>query len=321
MNALVIQPLSAELPALLIEDIDRAANFAKLDKAESTCAAYRSDFAIFRSWCTSRGVAALPATPETVAAFLAHQAENGLAASTISRRGAAIRYAHKLAGHEPPTNSEVVKAMLRGIRRAVGTAPKGRKAPMIAEIMHRVSRAAALDLKGLRDRALLLLGFGGAFRRSELVALNVEDVEFTDVGLRVTIRKSKTDQEGVGVTIAIVRGGACCPAKALREWLDAAKIESGPIFRPVRKGNRVGASRLSGKTVCVLVKAYAALIGLDAATIGAHSLRSGFLTSAARRGASVFKMRDVSRHKSMDVLQSYVRDADLFRDHAGAGLL
>jgi site-specific recombinase XerD len=321
MNALIPIPNADQLLALPVKDIDRAASYARQDKAESTRAAYRSDFAIFRTWCASRGVNALPATPETVAGFLAAQAEAGLAASTISRRGAAIRYAHKLAGHERPTNSEVVKATLRGIRRAVGTAPKGRKAPMIAEIMHRVSRAAALDLKGLRDRALLLLGFGGAFRRSELVALNVEDVEFTDDGLRVTIRKSKTDQEGVGVTIAIVRGGACCPAKALREWLDTAKIESGPIFRPVRKGNRVGDSRLTGKTVCVLVKAYAALIGLDATTIGAHSLRSGFLTSAARRGASVFKMRDVSRHKSMDVLQSYVRDADLFRDHAGAGLL
>jgi site-specific recombinase XerD len=321
MNAIIISPCVEQLPALPEVDLDRAANFARQDKSPATRAAYQSDFSIFRTWCASRGVNALPATPETVAGFLAAQAEAGLAASTISRRGAAIRYAHKLAGHEPSTNNEVVKATLRGIRRAVGTAPKGRKAPMIAEIMHRVSRAAALDLKGLRDRALLLLGFGGAFRRSELVALNVEDVEFTDDGLRVTIRKSKTDQEGVGVTIAIVRGGACCPAKALREWLDTAKIESGPIFRPVRKGNRVGDSRLTGKTVCVLVKAYAALIGLDATTIGAHSLRSGFLTSAARRGASVFKMRDVSRHKSMDVLQSYVRDADLFRDHAGAGLL
>jgi site-specific recombinase XerD len=321
MNAIIISPRVEQLPALPEADLDRAADFARQDKSPATRAAYQSDFSIFRAWCASRGVNALPATPETVAGFLAAQAEAGLAASTISRRGAAIRYAHKLAGHEPPTNSEVVKATLRGIRRAVGTAPKGRKAPMIAEIMQRVSRAAALDLKGLRDRALLLLGFGGAFRRSELVALNVEEVEFTDDGLRVTIRKSKTDQEGVGVTIAIVRGGACCPAKALREWLDTAKIESGPIFRPVRKGNRVGDSRLTGKTVCVLVKAYAALIGLDATTIGAHSLRSGFLTSAARRGASVFKMRDVSRHKSMDVLQSYVRDADLFRDHAGAGLL
>ncbi len=138
-------------------------------------------------------MSALPATAESVAGFLAWQAENGLAA--ISRRGAAIRYAHRLAGHELPTNSEAVKASLRGIRRAVGTAPK-RKAPAVAEIKHRMSRAAALALKGLRDRALLLLGFGGAFRRSELVALNVDDIEFTDEGLRVTIRKSKTTKRG-----------------------------------------------------------------------------------------------------------------------------
>jgi site-specific recombinase XerD len=209
---------------------------------------------------------------------------------------------------------------LRGIRRAVGTAPK-RKAPAVAEIMHRMSRAAALDLKGLRDRALLLLGFGGAFRRSELAALNVDDLEFTDDGLRVTIRRSKTDQEGQGVTIAIVKGGACCQVKAIMEWLAAARIEAGPIFRPVAKGNRVKDTRLTPKSVCTVVKAYAAMIGLDATAYGAHSLRSGFLTSAARKGASIFKMRDVSRHKSMDVLQSYVRDADLFRDHAGAGLL
>jgi site-specific recombinase XerD len=312
----------AHVPAMPIEvDIGKAADFARQDKAPSTRAAYQSDFRIFTRWCASRGVSALPAAAETVAAFLAAQAEAGLAASTITRRGAAIRYAHKLAGHEPPGNSEAVKATLSGIRRTVGTAPRNRKAPLLSEAMHRISRAAALDLKGLRDRALLLLGFGGAFRRSELAALNVDDLEFTDDGLKITIRRSKTDQEGLGVTIAIIKGGACCPVKAVMEWCAAARIESGPIFRTVRKGNRVLETRLTPKSVCVIVKDYAALIGLDATKIGAHSLRSGFLTSAARRGASVFKMRDVSRHKSMDVLQSYVRDADLFRDHAGAGLL
>jgi site-specific recombinase XerC len=146
MNAIIISPCVEQLPALPEADLDRAANFSRQDKSPATRAAYQSDFSIFRTWCASRGVNALPATPETVAGFLAAQAEAGLAASTISRRGAAIRYAHKLAGHEPSTNNEVVKATLRGIRRAVGTAPKGRKAPMIAEIMHRVSRAAALDL-------------------------------------------------------------------------------------------------------------------------------------------------------------------------------
>jgi integrase len=154
-----------------------------------------------------------------------------------------------------------------------------------------------------------------------LVALNVADIEETEDGLRVTIRRSKTDQEGQGVTIAIVRGGACCPVKALRAWLGAAGISEGPMFRPVRKGGKVLDQRLTAKSVCDLTKAYADRVGLDGAAFGAHSLRSGFLTSAARRGASVFKMRDLSRHKSMDVLQAYVRDADLFQNHAGAGLL
>jgi integrase len=149
----------------------------------------------------------------------------------------------------------------------------------------------------------------------------VADLEETEDGLRVTIRRSKTDQEGLGVTIAIVRGGAYCPVKAVKAWLDAAGITEGPIFRPVRKGGAVRDRRLTAKSVNDIVKASAASVGLDASNFGAHSLRSGFLTSAARRGASIFKMRDVSRHKSMDVLQSYVRDADLFRDHAGAGLL
>jgi integrase len=155
------------------------------------------------------------------------------------------------------------------------------------------------------------------------VALDVADFEETEDGLRVTIRRSKTDQEGVGTTIAIVRGGASCPVKVLRAWawLNAAGIAEGAVFRPVRKGGKVLDRRLSAKSVCDVVKAYAEHVGLDGAAFGAHSLRSDFLTSAARRGANVFKMRDVSRHKSMDVLQAYVRDADLFRDHAGAGLL
>ena len=184
-----------------------------------------------------------------------------------------------------------------------------------------MAQAAPVGLKGLRDRALILLGFAGAFRRSELVALDVADLEETDEGYRITIRRSKTDQEGVGAVIAIVRGGSTCPVKAVRAWLAASGISEGPLFRPVAKGGRLGARRLTANSVCDLVKAYAVRLGLNAADFGAHSLRSDFLTSAARRGASVFKMRDVSRHKSMDVLQAYVRDADLFRDHAGAGLL
>jgi site-specific recombinase XerD len=316
----VIPKRVALLPALPAADLDRAAAFARQDKAPSTRAAYQSDFASFQVFCLSRGVSSLPALPETVAAYLASEAESGLKPSTISRRCAAIRYAHKVAGHEPPTNAEAVKATLRGIRRSTGVAPV-RKAPAVAEIMRDMAHAAPTGIKGLRDRALLLLGFGGAFRRSELVALDVADLEETEDGLRVTIRRSKTDQEGIGTTIAIVRCGASCPVKALRAWLNAAGIAEGAVFRPVPKGGKVLDRRLTAKSVCDLVKAYADHVGLDGAAFGAHSPRSGFLTSAARKGASVFKMRDVSRHKSMDVLQAYVRDEDLFRDHAGAGLL
>jgi len=316
----VITEQVAPLPVLPAADIDRAASYAKQDKSPATRAAYRGDFASFQAFCLSRGVASLPATPETVAAYLASEAESGLRPSTISRRCAAIRYAHKLAGHEPPTNSEAVKATLRGIKRSVGTAP-ARKTPVLAETARAMSLAAPDGLKGVRDRALLLLGFSGAFRRSELVALDVADVEEIEDGLRVTIRRSKPDQEGQGQVIAVMRGRTCCPIKALRAWLDAAGITEGPIFRPVAKGGNLRNSRLSAKSVCDITKAYARRVGLDGTAYGAHSLRSGFLTSAARRGASVFKMRDVSRHKSMDVLQTYVRDADLFRDHAGAGLL
>jgi hypothetical protein len=122
-------------------------------------------------------------------------------------------------------------------------------------------------------------------------------------------------------TIAIARGVTTCPVKAVKAWLQAAGINEGPLFRPVAKGGRLGAERFTDRSVCKVVKAYAKRIGLEATDFGAHSQGAGFLTSAARRGASVFKMRDVSRHKSMDVLQAYVRDADLFRDHAGAGLL
>jgi site-specific recombinase XerD len=176
-------------------------------------------------------------------------------------------------------------------------------------------------LKGLRDRALLLLGFAGAFRRSELVALDVADIAETEAGLLVTIRRSKTDQDGEGVTIAVPRGDVACPARALREWLDAAGIEAGPIFKPINKAGTVSGERLTDRSVANIVKAYAGRAGFDANLFSGHSLRSGFLTSAADKGASIFKMMDVSRHKSVDTLRGYVRDAELFKDHAGAGLL
>ena len=317
-NLTVIE--SAEnLPAALGPDLVSAIDLAHAEKAVSTRKAYGTDFRLFKAWCDARGVSSLPAAAETVAAYLAVEAKMAKP-STLGRRVAAIRYAHRLAGLPLPTDAEGVKATMRGIRRTLGSA-KVRKTPAVAAKMLGMVATAPNDLVGRRDRALLLLGFAGAFRRSELVALDVADVDETDAGLRVRIRLSKTDQEGQGVTIAIARGDIACPVKALRDWLGAAGIEAGALFRPINKAARVAEKRLTDRSVANIVKAYAERAGFDAKMFSGHSLRSGFLTSAAAKGASIFKMMDVSRHKSVETLRGYVRDAEIFKDHAGAGLL
>jgi site-specific recombinase XerC len=237
------------VPALPAADFELAKDFARAEKAAATRKAYRSDFDLFCTWCEGRRVSALPAAPETVAAFLAAEAARGIKASSIGRRVAAIRYAHKLAGHtDPPTNSEAVKATVRGIRRTIG-AGKVRKTPATAEKVIAMVTTSRSDMKGLRDRALLLLGFAGAFRRSELVALDCEDLEQTAEGLRITIRHSKTDQEGQGAVIAILRGAIACRVAAVKAWRDAAGIETGPLFRPVSKGGKIESARLSDRAV------------------------------------------------------------------------
>ncbi len=320
MSTALTVPQAINLPAALAPDLAAAVNYAKAEKAPATRKAYGTDFRLFRAWCEARGANALPAAPETVAAYLAAEAGQGVKPSTLGRRVAAIRYAHRLGHLDTPTDSEAVKATVRGIRRTFGGA-KVKKTPAVAAKMKGMVATAPDRLSGLRDRALLLLGFAGAFRRSELVALDVSDIEETESGLRVTIRRSKTDQEGEGATIAIARGDVACPEKALRAWLDAAGIESGPVFRPINKAGTVANSRLTDRSVANIVKAYAGRAGFDATTYSGHSLRAGFLTSAAGNGASIFKMMDVSRHRSVDTLRGYVRDAELFKDHAGAGLL
>jgi site-specific recombinase XerD len=221
-----------------------------------------------------------------------------------------------------------VKATARGIRRTVG-GTKTRKAPITDDTLRAIvatlpasagkSRQPDRAFAGLRDRALLLLGFAGAFRRSELIALNVADVIENKEGLRVIIRRSKTSLEAT--TIAIPRGTKACPVLALKTWLAAAGIKRGALFRRVNKAGRVLPDRLSPQSVALVVKAHAKRAGLDPVQFSAHSLRAGFLTSAARRGASLFKMMDVSRHRSLSTLKGYIRDGEMFADHAGKGLL
>jgi site-specific recombinase XerD len=291
-------------PPALSDDIDAANDYAAQATAPATVRAYRSDIAAFTSWCHARGVEPLPASP-----------------GSIGRAVAAIAYFHRLAGHEPPTGTELVKRTMRGIRHALGTAPD-RKAPVTADRIGAMLACIPADtLAGLRDRALLLLGFAAALRRSELIALTVADLEWVEDGLRLRIARSKTDQEGAGAVIAIPTGHKLRPCAAVRAWLAAAAITEGVVFRQVNKGGCVGSASLSGRTVADVVKRHAAAAGLDAAVFSGHSLRAGFVTSAAAAGATIFKMQAVRRHKSLDVLAGYVRDADAFKDHAGDDFL
>jgi integrase len=249
-------------------------------------------------------------------------AERGLRPATIARRCAAVRHHHHLAGVDPlPTDAAIVKTTMKGLRRSLGAA-QAKKAPISNVVAKRLVDAAPdVSLKGRRDRALLMLGFAGAFRKSEVVALNVEDLEFCDEGVRVTIRRSKTDQEAKGQIIAVLRGaGPFCPVRLLREWLDAAGIIGGALFRQVPKGGKRIGGRLGGRAYYEIIKRGIAAIGLDASKFGSHSMRSGWISTAARNGASVWKMKEISRHKSTDVLAGYIREAELFQQHASVGM-
>jgi integrase len=215
---------------------------------------------------------------------------------------------------------EKVKAVLSGIRRTIGAAPV-RKRAATSDMVIAMS-ATGTSLRALRDRAIILLGFAGAFRRSELVALDVEDLEEAPEGLLVAIRRSKTDQEGIGRKIAIPRGEIACPVAALRAWLEAAGITEGAVFRRVfnKRAQRVTDKRLAARNVATIVKTAAAKLGLEAAAFAGHSLRAGFVTSAVKRGANLIKITDVTGHRSLEMLKTYSRDAEAFVGHAGAGL-
>jgi len=299
---------------------DQARAFQRAGKAESTRRAYRSDWAQFVAWCEQFGFQAAPASPLAVLEFLSHEATRGAKASTVARRLAAIRFSHKLAGHPDPTDDEGLREGLRGIRREIGTRPT-QKAAATAEILAALLMRTPDTLTGKRDRALLALGFAGAFRRSELVALDVADLRDDPEGLRVTVRKSKTDQEGRGIEKAIPHGRFIRPVELVRVWLDAAGITEGPVFRPVNKAGRVEAERLGPKTVERVLKHYCTAAGLDASTFGAHSLRAGYITTAAERGADLARIMDQSGHRDPRTVVGYIRRANAFKGHSGSGFL
>jgi site-specific recombinase XerD len=290
---------------------DRVTEFLTASKAPATLRAYRSDWAAFTAWCETHAVTPIPASAETIARYITDLA-GVKAVATIQRRLTSISMAHQTAGHETPTRHSLVRETWRGIRRTFGTASQGKTPLRSADIRTLVSRLDVSTTIGVRDRALLVVGFAGAFRRSEVVALDVDDVTESTNGLVVVIRRSKTDQEGEGASIGLPFGSdpATCPVRTLRAWLDRAEIDTGPIFRVITRHGDIGA-RMSGRAAAERVKVACGRAGLDPSRYGGHSLRAGLITSAIEGGATEHRTMLHSRHKSVHVFRTYVRDLNL----------
>lgn len=317
---------------------DHEMALAMKSRSEATRRAYASDLNHFGEWCSARHAVALPATVETVRAYVAHLAQrfdtdgspcdhggeckcsSRFAPATITRRLAAISVAHQLAGMESPTRDATVRAVLTGARRSIGTAQREAAPVGTIEVRRIVARMGDGTLTEMRDRAILLAGLALAARRSELVGLDVEHLERCDEGYRVTIARSKTDQEGRGAVRALVHGNDpdTCPVMALERWLAAAAITSGPVFRKVHKGGKsVSDRRLGGEAVSAVVKARAPLAGLDPSRVSGHSLRAGFVTTAAAAGVMERRIAAQTGHApNSPVLRRYIRHGSVFKENA-----
>jgi len=342
-----VEALEPYLPDLSPSDRERVERYVGRASADATLRAYKSDWRLFCAWCQENGYAPLPAAPAVVAAFVTLLAETGfvpaqprrskrgavlamkaaapLGRATIGRRLAAIVFAHRAAGLDPPTarpDAARLERAMRAIRKDKRDDPSARKRAADGDILRDMLRGITGDtLRAHRDRALLAIGMAGAFRRSELVAITVGHVSEDGRGLLVRVPSSKTDQEGRGHVVAIPDGRRLEPVRHYRAWLDLAGIAHGPVFRKLTPQGRLTAKAMNAQGVALVVKAAATQAGYPPELFSGHSLRAGFLTEAGRQNANLFKMKEHSRHASLEMVAEYVRDHERFREHAGEGFL
>jgi integrase len=319
-DAAPLAVLEADAAATLEELRAEARQAADEARAASTERAYAADWRDFSAFCARIGRGRLPAEPETLTLYLADLSRRGRKPATWSRKLAAIAVYHRAAGFEAPTEHEVVRSVHRGFRRRTGVAQVQKDALVDDGLRQVVGAIDPATLAGARDRALLLLGFAGALRRSELAALEVEDLCFEPEGIVVRLRRSKGDQEGEGVSIAIPLGEtATCPVLAVQRWLERAELVEGRLFRRIDRHGNLGAA-LSAWAIGEIVKRRAADVGLEG-DFGGHSLRSGLATSAARAGKTEASIMRHGRWKSVEVARRYIRAGQRWDDNAAAGLL
>lgn len=304
------------------EAVEKVREFIGAAKAANTRRAYQADWRHFASWCEASGLEPLRAEPQTVALYLASLADSHRA-STLTRRLSSITKAFQTAGLASPASLEhaVVGETLKGIRRVKGIAPVT-KAPLLTDDIRKVLAALPADLSGVRDRALILVGFAGGFRRSELAAIDVRDLRESTEGLTIRVRRSKIDPEAEGRNVAIPFGEneETCPVRAVSAWREAAAIVEGPLFRGVTRQGRVTEPRLHPDSIGQIVKRMVSEAGFDPAAYAGHSLRAGMATQASMNGASELAIMRQTGHRSVAMVRRYIREGSLFRDNPAGKL-
>ena len=293
----------------------------KSSKANNTVRAYKSDFNDFSLFCAQNGFKPLPSEPKIVSLYLTYLSTKDIKMSTLKRRLVSIGVIHKLKGHYLDTKHPIIIENIFGIKRRKGSIQKGKKPLLISNlknIINVIDEFNNEDLKKFRDRSIILIGFSGGFRRNELVSLDYDDLDFVTEGLKINLKRSKTDQFGEGLVkgLPYFENVQYCPVLSIKNWIEISKISSGPLFRRFSKGSKLSENRLTDQTVALLIKKYLKLAGLDSKNYSGHSLRSGFATSAAESGAEERSIMSMTGHKSTEMVRRYIKEANLFKNNA-----
>ena len=290
-------------------------------KANNTVRAYKSDFNDFGVFCAQNGFKSLPSEPNIVSLYLTHLSTKDAKISTLKRRLVSIGVIHKLKGHYLDTKHPSIIENIMGIKRRKGSIQKAKKPILINSlklIINAIDKQNNQEIKKFRDRSIILIGFSGGFRRNEIVSLDYDDLDFVPEGVKINIKRSKTDQFGEGFTKALpyFDSSQYCPVISLKNWLDISKITSGPVFRRFLKGSKLSENRLTDQTVAILIKEYLNLAGINSKNYSGHSLRSGFATSAAESGVEERNIMAMTGHKSTEMVRRYIKEANLFKNNA-----
>ena len=308
----------------LVTDIkllhEETINNLKSSKANNTLRAYKSDFKDFLAFCSKHGLHSLPTEPKIVSLYLTHLSKNSKI-STLRRRLVSISMIHKLKGHYLDIKHPIIIENLMGIKRVKGSIQKGKKPILInhlKSIINIINEQNIDEIKKTRDKTIILVGFGGGFRRSELISIDHEDLEFVPEGVKISIKKSKTDQFGEGMTkgLPYFNNEEYCPVTNLKKWLELSNIKSGAIFRRFIKGSILKNDRLTDQSVVLIIKDYLNLAGIENTNYSGHSLRSGFATVAAESGADERSIMAMTGHKTTQMVRRYIREANIFKNNA-----